>query len=164
MKTPSFVIFAFTFRSAEQETPIATGQDAPWRGRRTTRMSWAKYLPPNCAPMPSAFAFSRSFCSSSRSRKATPCSFPFVGSPSKYFAEASFTVFTQVSAEVPPITIAMWYGGHAAVPRYFILSTRNFSSVAGLRSAFVSCHSIVLFAEPPPLATKRNLYSAPSVA
>ena len=37
------------------------------------------------------------------------------------------------------MTMAMWYGGQAAVPRYFILSIRNFSSVAGLRRAFVSC-------------------------
>ena len=39
-------------RSAEQETAIATGQEAPCRGSRTTRTSWQKYLPPNCAPMP----------------------------------------------------------------------------------------------------------------
>ena len=28
------------------------------------------------------------------------------------------------SAEVPPITKAMWYGGQAAVPRLFIFSMR----------------------------------------
>ncbi len=28
------------------------GRLAPWRGRRMTRTSWQKYLPPNCAPMP----------------------------------------------------------------------------------------------------------------
>ena len=61
---------------------MPTGQEAPWRGSRTTRMSWAKYLPPNCAPMPNSFAAAMSFCSSSTSRNATPCSFPFVGSPS----------------------------------------------------------------------------------
>ena len=27
--------------------------NAAWRGRRTTRASWEKYLPPNSAPMPS---------------------------------------------------------------------------------------------------------------
>ncbi len=59
---------------------------------------------------------------------------------------------------------AMWYGGQAAVPRYFILSTRNFSSFSGVRSAFVSWKSMVLLADPPPLATNRNLYSAPCVA
>ncbi len=32
---------------------MPTGQEAPWRGRRMTRTSWAKYLPPNWAPMPS---------------------------------------------------------------------------------------------------------------
>ncbi len=31
---------------------MPTGQEAPWRGRRITRTSSAKYLPPNCAPMP----------------------------------------------------------------------------------------------------------------
>ena len=36
-KTPSLVIFPLIWRSAEHETPIPTGQDAPWRGRRMTR-------------------------------------------------------------------------------------------------------------------------------
>ena len=31
-----------------------SGSDAPWRGSRITRTSWQKYLPPNCAPMPSS--------------------------------------------------------------------------------------------------------------
>ena len=38
--------------SPEQLTAIATGSEAPWRGRRMTRTSWQKYLPPNCAPTP----------------------------------------------------------------------------------------------------------------
>ena len=38
--------------------------------------------------------------------------------------EASFTVSIVRSAEVPPITKAMWYGGQAAVPRLFIFSMR----------------------------------------
>ena len=46
-KIPSLVIFAFAWRSAEHDTPRPTGHDAPWRGRRITRTSWAKYLPPN---------------------------------------------------------------------------------------------------------------------
>ncbi len=50
--TPSGVIFALIWRSALQETPMPTGRLAPWRGRRITRTSWQKYLPPNCAPMP----------------------------------------------------------------------------------------------------------------
>ena len=74
------------------------------------------------------------------------------------------TVFRQASAEVPPMATAMWYGGQAAVPRCFILSTRYFSSFSGERSAFVSWKSWVLLAEPPPFATNRNLYSAPCVA
>ena len=48
------------------------------------------------------------------------------------------TVFMHASAEVPPTTIAMWYGGHAAVPRVFIFSTRKVSRLAGFRRAFVS--------------------------
>ena len=50
--TPSGVILALAWRSAEQETAMPTGSDAPWRGSRMTRTSWQKYLPPNCAPMP----------------------------------------------------------------------------------------------------------------
>ena len=46
------MILPSAWRSAEHETAIATGHDAPWRGSRITRTSWQKYLPPNCAPMP----------------------------------------------------------------------------------------------------------------
>ena len=103
---PSRSIFARMFRSAEQETPIPIGQEAPWRGRRTTRTSSAKYLPPNCAPIPVLRAASSSCASSSTSRKAWPCLLPVVGSPSRAFAEASLTVFRHASAEVPPMTKA----------------------------------------------------------
>ncbi|CAM5228713.1 hypothetical protein STANM309S_01639 [Streptomyces tanashiensis] len=49
---------------------MATGSEAPWRGRRTTRTSWQKYLPPNCgAPMPIFCVSSKTFSSSSLSRK-----------------------------------------------------------------------------------------------
>ena len=54
MKTPSLVIFPLICRSAEQETPKPTGQDAPCPGRRITRTSWQKYFPLNCAPNPSS--------------------------------------------------------------------------------------------------------------
>ena len=40
MNVEDIVVDALTF-------PIATGQEAPCRGRRTTRTSWQKYLPPN---------------------------------------------------------------------------------------------------------------------
>ena len=56
----------------------------------------------------------------------------------RYLVEASLTVFRHASAVVPPTTTAMWYGGQAAVPRFFILSTRNFSRLPGLSSALVS--------------------------
>ena len=51
-KTPSGVILALAWRSAEHDTAMPTGSDAPCRGSRITRTSWQKYLPPNCAPMP----------------------------------------------------------------------------------------------------------------
>src|SRR5215470_10397507 len=66
--TPSAVILASAWRSAEQETAIATGQDAPCRGSRITRTSWQKYLPPNCAPIPARRVISSTWCSSSGSR------------------------------------------------------------------------------------------------
>ena len=59
-KMPSRVIFALTLRSAEHDTPIPTGHEAPCRGRRMTRTSWAKYFPPNWAPIPSLYASSSS--------------------------------------------------------------------------------------------------------
>jgi hypothetical protein len=44
-KTPSSVIFAADVAGRRvHETPMATGQLAPWRGRRTTRTSWAEVL------------------------------------------------------------------------------------------------------------------------
>ncbi|CPR40712.1 Uncharacterised protein [Salmonella enterica subsp. enterica serovar Bovismorbificans] len=39
IQIPSRLIFALMFRSAEQDTPIPTGHDAPWRGNRMTRIS-----------------------------------------------------------------------------------------------------------------------------
>ena len=65
-----------TWRSAEQETPIPTGQEAPWRGNLTTRTSWTKYFPPNCAPIPICWLSSWILCSNSTSRNALPCSLP----------------------------------------------------------------------------------------
>src|SRR5688572_31265744 len=67
--TPSGVILPSAWRSAEQETAIATGHEAPWRGRRTTRTSWQKYFPPNWAPMPKDWVSLKTSSSSSRSRK-----------------------------------------------------------------------------------------------
>ena len=70
--TPSLVILPLAWRSAEHDTAIATGQLAPWRGRRTMRTSWQKYLPPNWAPMPVCWARSSTLRSSSTSRKPCP--------------------------------------------------------------------------------------------
>ncbi len=78
-KTPSAVILPSACRSAEQETAIATGQDAPWRGSRTTRTSWQKYLPPNCAPIPNDWVSLNTCSSSSRSRKPCAAIVPSVG-------------------------------------------------------------------------------------
>ena len=104
---------------------MPTGHEAPWRGMRITRTSWQKYLPPNCAPMPILRVISSTFASISRSRKARPYSLPLVCRFSRYFADASFTVFRLDSADVPPITIARWYGGHAAVPSDLIFASMN---------------------------------------
>ena len=76
---PSLLILALMLRSAEQLTPIPIGQLAPWRGKRMTRISCARYLPPNCAPSPILCASSRSLASRSMSRKARPVSSPVVG-------------------------------------------------------------------------------------
>ena len=93
-------------RSAEHDTPSPIGSEAPWRGSRTTRTSWQKYLPPNCAPTPVDCVIFKISASISVSRKAWPSSEPCVGSVSRYFVEASFTVFIVNSAEVPPMTMA----------------------------------------------------------
>jgi hypothetical protein len=61
-----------------------------------------------------------------------------VGNPSKYRVDANFTVLRQVSALVPPITNAMWYGGQAAVPNDRIFSARNGTKLLGFNNAFVS--------------------------
>ncbi len=101
------MIFAFAWRSAEQETAIAIGSEAPCLGRRMTLTSWQKYLPPNCAPIPSFWVRAKTSFSSSISLKALPVlASPVVGSESRYFVEASFAVFAVNSADVPPITIA----------------------------------------------------------
>ena len=78
-KTPSAVILPSACRSAEQDTAIATGHEAPWRGSRTTRTSWQKYLPPNCAPIPKDWVSLKTSSSSSRSRKPWASIEPSVG-------------------------------------------------------------------------------------
>ena len=56
------------------------GQLAAWRGRRMTRTSWAKYLPPNWAPMPDLLGDLRGSRSShAESRNARPPAEPVVG-------------------------------------------------------------------------------------
>ena len=61
-----------TCLSAEHDTPMPTGQDAPCRGSLTTLTSWQKYLPPNWAPIPILCVSLWISCSSSRSLKARP--------------------------------------------------------------------------------------------
>ncbi len=137
---------------------MPTGQEAPWRGRRTTRTSWAKYLPPNCAPMPSllrrleqpllelevAEGLAVARCPRSAARRST---WSTRASPSSWSG----------SAEVPPMTNARWYGGQAAVPRYFIFSTRNFSSFSGVSSALVSWKSMRLVGRAAALGDEEEL-------
>ena len=95
---------------------------------------------------------------------ACPAVVPWVGSPSSSRAEASLAVSSAVSADVPPMTRARWYGGQAEVPRVRSLSSSQPISVVGLSSALVSWNSRLLLAEPPPLAMNSSLYSSPSPA
>jgi hypothetical protein len=71
--------------------------------------------------------------------------------------EASLTVFIVSSADVPPITIARWYGGHAAVPSVSTFSLRNATMRSCVRIDGVAWNRNALLAEPPPLAMNRNL-------
>src|SRR4029077_3025553 len=105
------VILPSAWRSAEHDTPSPIGSEAPWRGRRITRTSWQKYLPPNCAPTPNDCVSACTSCSIARSRKAWPSSEPCVGRSSRERQEASFTVFLVSSGEGDPITLRRGYGG-----------------------------------------------------
>jgi hypothetical protein len=62
------------------------------------------------------------------------------------------------------MTIARWYGGHAAVPSVAHLVDEELLEQFALASGAPSSPGTgtLLFAEPPPLVTKRNLYSSPS--
>ena len=113
--TPSGVILASACRSAEHDTAMATGQEAPCRGSRITRTSWQKYLPPNCAPMPIFRVISRTSASSPVSRKPRPPCDPWSGvCPGT--GRTRTWLFSAYSALVPPTTMARWYGGQAAGP------------------------------------------------
>ena len=104
---------------------------------------------------------SKTFSSSSISRKPWPvAASPDVGSESKYLVDANFAVFTVCSALVPPMTIAKWYGGQAAVPIERNFSSSHFISDVGFSTAFVSWYKNDLLALPPPLAINRKLYSS----
>ena len=50
----------------------------------------------------------------------------------------SLATFSAYSADVPPMTMARWYGGQADVPRVRSFSSKNFMRLAGFSSAFVS--------------------------
>src|SRR5699024_3590760 len=98
---------AMICRSAEQLTAMAIGRDPLCRGRRTTRTSWQKYLPPNCAPKPRFWVSSKTVCSNSWSRKPCPVTaLPVVGRSSREWALASLAVLSVNSAEGPPVTTA----------------------------------------------------------
>ena len=163
-KMPSRVIFDRICRSAAQETAMPTGHEAPCRGMRTTRTSWQKYFPPNCAPMPISWLIFSTLASMSRSRKACPYSLPSVGRVSRKRALASLAVLSVYSAEVPPTTMARWYGGQAAVPRMRSFSSTNSRKRFSFSSARVSWNRRLLFAEPPPLVMNMSLYSSPRSA
>src|ERR1019366_7922199 len=162
--TPAAVILPSACRSAEHDTAVPTGQDAPCLGRRITRTSWQKYLPPNCAPMPIRRVRPSNCSSTSRSRNPCPLAEPAAGPAARYFADAYWAASSANPALVPPTTMARWYGGQAAVPRDRIFSSRKVSIRAGFSTALVSWYRKDLLAEPPPLAMNRNLSSPPPVA
>ena len=89
--------------------PIGTRGAVP-RRCRTTRTSWQKYLPPNCAPMPIWFCVSLwtfGLEGDDRGRRGTALLLPSVGRVVEpACVEASLTVLRFISAEVPPITMA----------------------------------------------------------
>ena len=96
---------------------MPTGHDAPWRGRRITRTSWQKYLPPNWAPMPKLAGQLEDLglqleVAARVAELVAGGGQAVVGSGSL----ASLAVSTAYSAEVPPMTTPRWYGGQAAVP------------------------------------------------
>ena len=133
----------------------AAGGSPARRGRSTCRRTGrrCRALGRVAAPAPP----------SSRSRKARPWLVAARSAGRRGSGQlASLTVLSVSSAEVPPITIARWYGGQAAVPSVRIFSSRNCSSDVGFSSALVSWKRKVLLAEPPPLVTNRNSYSSPS--
>ena len=132
------MIFASACLSAEHDTAMATGQEAPWRGMRITRTSWQNDTPPNCAPIPMERESLWTSASISRSRKPWPPVLPDVGKVSRYRVEASLATLSVCSADVPPITIARWYGGHAAVPRERSFASTNVMRLLGFRSDLVS--------------------------
>ena len=142
---------------------MPTGQEAPWRGRRTTRMSWAKYLPPNCAPMPSLQAASAAASRAPRRGRPAP-DVSLGGQPVVVLVEASFTTLSVCSAEVPPTTNGDVVRRAGRRAEGTSSCRRGTSRASPGEERLRLLQSIVLFAEPPPLATNRNVYSAPSVA
>ena len=158
--TPSGVIFASACRSAEHDTAIATGQDAPCRGSRTTRTSWQKYLPPNCAPMPNSLGQLEDLLlqlqvaepvPERRSRASAACR----GSARTRTSRSSARTPPTCRRPRPP-------GGTAGRPRCRASGSSRPgtpASASGFSTAFVSWYRNDLFAEPPPLAMNRNLYA-----
>src|SRR5262249_9608623 len=82
----------------------------------------------------------------------------------RYFALASFAVFSAYSALVPPTTTARWYGGQGAGASEGRGSSRNARLGAGVHTPLGCWCRDDLVALPPPLAMNRNLYSAPGMA
>ena len=88
--------------------------------------------------MPNWRVSSSTCASSSRSRNPWASIEPAVGSASRYLAEAYLAVLRANSADVPPTTMARWYGGQAAVPISRSFSSRNCIIRVGFSSAAVS--------------------------
>ena len=103
------------------------------------RTSWQKYLPPNWAPMPVVWASAQHLLLEVDVAETVPAgASPRLAGCRGSRADASLAVSSAISADVPPITIARWYGGQAAVPSVCIFSKIHGSRVASLSSALVS--------------------------
>ena len=139
---------------------MATGHEAPWRGSRTTRTSWQKYLPPNCAPMPNSCVSSKTSFSSSTSRNAWAAIEPSVGSAVEIVRGR---VLGGLQRELRRRAAdhdreVVRRAGRSAERAQLLVE--EVEHRLGVEDALVSWYRNDLLADPPPLAMKRNLYGA----
>ena len=69
----------------------------------------------------------------------------------------SLAVFIAYSAEVPPITTARWYGGHAAVPSERSFSSRNFIQALRVQQGLGLLEEVALVGRAAALGHEQEL-------